>query len=53
MIGLDLDDLSAGGCHTKAPVKGDKTGRSLVDRGKQGLKRSTLVEARGTAGPPL
>jgi hypothetical protein len=47
MIGLDLDDLSADGCHTKAPVKGDKAGRSPVDRGKQGLKRSTLVEARG------
>jgi hypothetical protein len=47
MIGLELDDLSADGCHTKAPVKGDKAGRSPVDRGKQGLKRSTLVEARG------
>jgi hypothetical protein len=47
MIGLDLQDLSADGCHTKAPVKGDKAGRSPVDRGKQGLKRSTLVEARG------
>ena len=47
MIGLELDDLSADGCHTKAPIKGDKAGRSPVDRGKQGLKRSTLVEARG------
>lgn len=47
MIGLDLNDLSADGCNTKAPVKGDKAGRSPVDRGKQGLKRSTLVEARG------
>jgi hypothetical protein len=47
MIGLELDDLSADGCHTKAPVNGDKAGRSPVDRGKQGLKRSTLVEARG------
>ena len=47
MIGLDLQDLSADGCHTKAPVKGEKAGRSPVDRGKQGLKRSTLVEARG------
>jgi transposase len=47
MIGLELDDLSADGCHTKAPVKGDKAGRSPVDRGKQGLKRSTMVENRG------
>jgi hypothetical protein len=47
MIGLELDDVSADGCHTKAPVKGEKAGRSPVDRGKQGLKRSTLVEARG------
>ena len=47
MIGLELEDLSADGCHTKAPVKGEKAGRSPVDRGKQGLKRSTLVEARG------
>ena len=47
MIGLELEDVSADGCHTKAPVKGEKAGRSPVDRGKQGLKRSTLVEARG------
>lgn len=47
MIGLELDDVSADGCHTKAPTRGDKAGRSPVDRGKQGLKRSTLVEAQG------
>lgn len=47
MIGLELEDVSADGCHTKAPVKGEKAGRSPVDRGKQGLKRPTLVEARG------
>jgi transposase len=47
MIGLELDELSADGCHTKAPCKGDKAGRSPVDRGKQGLKRSTMVENRG------
>lgn len=47
MIGLELEDLSVDGCHTKAPTRGDKVGRSPVDRGKQGLKRSTLVEATG------
>ncbi len=50
MIGLEPEDVSADGRHTKAPVKGEKAGRSPVDRGKQGLKRSTLVEARGV--PP-
>ncbi|MFB7225164.1 IS5 family transposase [Streptomyces sp. NPDC056227] len=47
MIGLDLDDLSADGCLTKAPCDGDKAGPSPVDRAKQGLKRSTLVDGGG------
>ncbi len=47
MIGLELDDLAVDGCHTKAPCDGEKTGPSPVDRGKQGLKRSTMVEADG------
>jgi hypothetical protein len=47
MIGLHLDDLAVDGCHTKAPCKGDKAGPSPVDRAKQGLKRSTCVEAKG------
>ncbi|WP_327420434.1 IS5 family transposase [Streptomyces sp. NBC_01527] len=47
MIGLNLDDLSADGCHTKAPCVGDKAGPSPVDRAKQGLKRSTLVDSGG------
>jgi transposase len=47
LIGLELADLSADGCITKAPCGGDKAGRSPVDRGKQGLKRSTVVEGRG------
>lgn len=46
MIGLELDDLAVDGCITKAPCGGEVAGRSPVDRGKQGLKRSTLVEAR-------
>ena len=47
MIGLALDDLAVDGCHTKAPCKGDKAGPSPVDRAKQGLKRSTCVDAKG------
>ena len=47
MIGLDLADVAADGCITKAPCGGEKAGRSPVDRGKQGLKRSTLTDARG------
>ena len=47
MIGLDLDDLAVDGCITKAPCGGERAGRSPVDRGKQGLKRSTLTDAHG------
>lgn len=47
IIGLDLDDVSADGCITKAPCGGDKAGPSPVDRRKQGLKRSTATEAQG------
>jgi len=47
MIGIDVDDIAVDGCITKAPCGGEKAGRSPVDRGKQGLKRSTLVDARG------
>jgi transposase len=47
LIGLELTDLAVDGCITKAPGGGEKAGRSPVDRGKQGLKRSTAVEERG------
>src|SRR5215210_3372500 len=47
MIGLDLEDLAVDGCITKAPSGGEVAGRSPVDRGKQGLKRSLLTEGRG------
>jgi Transposase DDE domain len=47
MIGLDLEDLAVDGCITKAPSGGEVTGRSPVDRGKQGLKRSVLTEGAG------
>jgi len=47
MIGLDLEDLAVDGCITKAPSGGDVAGRSPVDRGTQGLKRSVLTEGAG------
>ena len=47
MIGLQLEDVAVDGCITKAPCGGQKAGRSPVDRGKQGIKRSTLVDANG------
>jgi transposase len=47
MIGLDLADLTVDGCITKAPCGGDCTGKSPVDRGKQGLKRSQLTDGAG------
>lgn len=47
MIGLELDEIAVDGCITKAPCGGAVAGRSPVDRGKQGLKRSTAVDANG------
>jgi len=47
MIGLDSRDLAVDGCVTKAPWGGEAAGRSPVDRGKQGRKRSLLVEGQG------
>ena len=47
MIGLELDDLAVDGCITKAPSGGEVAGRSPVDRGKQGLKRSVVTEGTG------
>jgi transposase len=46
-IGLELSDVAVDGCITKAPCGGQKAGRSPADRGKQGIKRSTVVDARG------
>ena len=47
MIGLELADLAVDGCITKAPSGGEVAGRSPVDRGKGGLKRSVVTEGRG------
>lgn len=47
MIGLALDDVMVDGCITTSPCGGEVAGRSPVDRGKLGLKRSTVVDANG------
>ena len=46
-IGLELSEVAVDGCITKAPCGGEKAGRSPVDRTKQGIKRSTAVDAKG------
>lgn len=47
MIGLDLSEVALECCITKAPCGGQKAGKSPVDRGKQGIKRSMVVDANG------
>lgn len=47
MIGLDLSEVAVDCCITKAPCGGEKAGRSPVDRGKRGIKRSMVVDAEG------
>jgi transposase len=47
IIGLQLDDISIDGCITKAPCGGEVAGKSPVDRGKRGTKRSIGVDAIG------
>jgi len=47
MIGLDLSDVAVDCCITKAPCGGEKAGKSPVDRGKRGIKRSMVVDAKG------
>lgn len=47
LIGLDLRHVCVDGCITKAPGGGESAGRSPVDRGKQGRKRSLLTDAVG------
>jgi transposase len=47
IVGLLLRDISVDGCITKAPGGGECAGRSPVDRGKQGMKRSIAVDGGG------
>jgi putative transposase len=46
-IGIDWEWQAMDGAMTKAPLGGESTGRNPTDRGKQGTKRSLLVEGRG------
>ena len=46
-VGLQLSDMAVDCCITKAPCGGEKAGRSPVDRGKQGIKRSMAVDGSG------
>jgi transposase len=47
IIGLELSEVAVDCCITKAPCGGHRAGRSPVDRGKQGIKRSMAVDAEG------
>jgi hypothetical protein len=45
-IGPDLSEVAVNCCIIKAPCGDEKAGRSPVDRGKRGIKRSVAVDAR-------
>ncbi|MEL5960067.1 IS5 family transposase [Streptomyces sp. CLV115] len=47
IVGLVLDRIAVDGAITKAPGGGEAAGRSPVDRGKQGLKRSGMTDGYG------
>ena len=47
LIGLELSEMAVDCCITKAPCGAEKAGRSPLDRGKAGIKRSMAVDASG------
>jgi transposase len=47
IVGLVLDQIAVDGSITKAPGGGEVAGRSPVDGGKQGLKRSGMTDGYG------
>lgn len=47
MIGLELETVTVDGCLVKAPCGGEAAGKSPVDRGKLGTKRSAMTDGRG------
>lgn len=47
IVGLGLEDVTVDGCIVKAPCGGEAAGKSPVDRGKLGTKRSVLTDAAG------
>jgi transposase len=47
VVGLVLGEILIDGCIAKAPGGGECAGRSPVDRGKQGMKRSLMTDGDG------
>lgn len=47
IVGLVLEEIAVDGCITKAPGGGECASRSPVDRGKQGMKRSSMTDGHG------
>jgi transposase len=47
IVGLVLEEIAVDGCIAKAPGGGECAGRSPVDRGKQGMKRSLMTDGYG------
>lgn len=47
IVGLLLENIAVDGCITKAPGGGECAGPSPIDRRKQGMKRSLVVEGYG------
>lgn len=47
IVGLDFENVTVDGCIVKAPCGGEAAGKSPVDRGKLGTKRSLLTDAGG------
>lgn len=47
IVGVDLSSVIVDGCIVKAPCGGEVAGKSPVDRGKLGTKRSVLVDSAG------
>jgi transposase len=47
IVGLVLQEIAVDGCITKAPGGGECAGRSPVDRGKLGMKRSSMTDGYG------
>ena len=44
IVGLVLEEIAVDGCIGKTPDGGECAGRSPVDRGKQGMKRSSMTD---------
>lgn len=47
VVGLELENITVDGCLIKAPCGGEVAGKSPVDRGKLGTKRSLMTDALG------